>query len=66
MRNTHSATRNPTFPAWLLRSKVSPTRQRVDLLERPWLTQILHRSLPGKLSLVHAPAGYGKTTLLGG
>jgi LuxR family maltose regulon positive regulatory protein len=66
MRNTHPAARNPTFPAWLLRSKVSPTRQRVDLLERPWLTQILHRSLPAKLSLVHAPAGYGKTTLLGG
>jgi LuxR family maltose regulon positive regulatory protein len=66
MKNPSSAARNPTFPAWLLRSKVSPTRQRVDLLERPWLTQLLHRSLPGKLSLVNAPAGYGKTTLLGG
>ena len=66
MRNANSPARNPIFPAWLLRSKVSPTRQRVDLLERPWLTQVLHRSLPGKLSLVHAPAGYGKTTLLSG
>lgn len=66
MRNANSPTRSPIFPAWLLHSKVSPTRQRVDLLERPWLTQTLHRSLPGKLSLVHAPAGYGKTTLLSG
>jgi LuxR family maltose regulon positive regulatory protein len=64
MKNANSPSRNPTFPSWLLRSKVSPTRQRVDLLDRPLLTQMLHQSLPGKLSLVHAPAGYGKTTLL--
>lgn len=49
---------------WLLRSKVSPTRQRVDLLERPSLTLKLSQSLDATLSLIHAPAGYGKSTLL--
>jgi len=52
------------FPLWLLRSKVSPTRQRVDLLERPSLTMKLHQSLDATLSLIYAPAGYGKSTLL--
>jgi LuxR family maltose regulon positive regulatory protein len=52
------------FPAWLLRSKVAPTRQRVDLLERPLLTARLHRALDAMLSVIHAPAGYGKSTLL--
>lgn len=49
---------------WLLRSKVSPTRQRVDLLDRHSHTLKLHQSLDARLSLVHGPAGYGKSTLL--
>lgn len=52
------------FPVWLLRSKVSPTRQRVDLLDRPSHILKLHQSLDARLSLVTAPAGYGKSTLL--
>ena len=52
------------FPVWLLRSKVSPTRQRVDLLERRSHTLKLHQSLGATLSLIHAPAGFGKSTIL--
>lgn len=52
------------FPVWLLRSKVSPTRQRVDLLDRESHTLKLHQALDARLSLIHGPAGYGKSTLL--
>ncbi len=52
------------FPVWLLRSKVSPTRQRVDLLDRHSHTLKLHQSLDARVSLIHGPAGYGKSTLL--
>ena len=52
------------FPVWLLRSKVSPTKQRVDLLERRSHTLKLHQSLDATLSLIQAPAGYGKSTIL--
>ncbi len=52
------------FPVWLLRSKVSPTSQRVDLLDRNSHTLKLHQALDARLSLIHGPAGYGKSTLL--
>jgi len=52
------------FPGWLLRSKVSPTKQRVALLERRSHTLKLHQSLDATLSLIQAPAGYGKSTIL--
>lgn len=52
------------FPIWLIRSKVHPTKQRVDMLERPALIEQLDQCLDATLSLLHAPAGYGKSTLL--
>lgn len=64
MKDQKLAAQSSFFPVWLLRSKVSPTRQRVDLLERRSHTLKLHQSLDATLSLIHAPAGYGKSTLL--
>jgi LuxR family maltose regulon positive regulatory protein len=63
-KGSSSPTRSSLFPLWLLRSKVSPTRQRVDLLERPSHTLKLHQSFDATLSLIHAPAGFGKSTVL--
>jgi LuxR family maltose regulon positive regulatory protein len=37
---------------------------RSDLVPRPRLTDKLEAGLRGKLTLVSAPAGYGKTTLV--
>ena len=54
---------NSLFPIWLMRSKVYPTRQRVDVLQRPSLVKQLDACLDATLSLVCAPAGYGKSTL---
>ena len=52
------------FPDWLARSKVSPIVQHVDILSRPSLTARLNNALDSCLTLVHAPAGYGKSTVL--
>ena len=52
------------FPDWLARSKVSPIVQQVDILSRPSLTARLNSALDSTLTLVHAPAGYGKSTVL--
>ena len=54
---------NTLFPIWLMRSKVYPTRQRVDVLQRPSLIKQIDACLDATLSLVCAPAGYGKSTL---
>ncbi len=51
------------FPTWLMRAKVHPTNQRVHILQRPSLIKKLDNCLNATLSLVHAPAGYGKSTL---
>ena len=51
------------FPIWLIRSKVYPTNQRVDVLKRPSLIKQLDECMDATLSLVCAPAGYGKSTL---
>ncbi len=64
MKPTPAAANARLFPVWLLRSKVSPTRQRVDLLERRSHLLKLQQALDATLSLVHAPAGYGKSTVL--
>ncbi|MEA4908974.1 MAG: LuxR C-terminal-related transcriptional regulator [Anaerolineaceae bacterium] len=39
-------------------------KTRTDLVPRPRLIERLNDGLPGKLILVSAPAGYGKTTLV--
>ncbi|MCZ0952677.1 MAG: hypothetical protein OXJ56_08830, partial [Rhodospirillaceae bacterium] len=57
---------NSAFPDWLITAKVHPALQRADLLPRHSLTTRLDRELNGSLTLLHAPAGYGKSTALVG
>lgn len=49
----------------LLKTKITAPRLREGLIERSHLLQLLNRSLMGKLTVVCAPAGFGKSTLLG-
>jgi LuxR family maltose regulon positive regulatory protein len=49
----------------LISTKISIPRIHSDLIPRPQLIKRLNDGLNRKLSLVCAPAGYGKTTLLG-
>src|SRR2546423_3298517 len=48
----------------LLLSKLRPPRPASDLIERPALLKSLDRVLACPLTLLSAPAGFGKTTLL--
>jgi LuxR family maltose regulon positive regulatory protein len=41
-----------------------PTKSRTSFVPRPRLIERLDEGLPGKLTLVSAPAGFGKTTLV--
>jgi LuxR family maltose regulon positive regulatory protein len=47
----------------LLATKLHPPRRRRSLVERPRLTDLAERSRHRALTLVSAPAGFGKTTL---
>jgi LuxR family maltose regulon positive regulatory protein len=49
----------------LLRTKFAVPPVRSGFLQRPRLTGLLSAGLDRKLTLVSAPAGFGKTTLLG-
>jgi LuxR family maltose regulon positive regulatory protein len=49
----------------LLNTKLYIPRPRPDLVLRPRLTERLNAGVERKLTLVSAPAGFGKTTLLG-
>jgi len=50
---------------WLARTKLHPPRLREDVIPRPQLLEALRAALTShKLTLLSAPAGYGKTTLL--
>jgi LuxR family maltose regulon positive regulatory protein len=49
----------------LLQTKLTPPPARADLVLRPRLTQQFSASLERSLTIVCAPAGYGKTSLLG-
>jgi len=48
----------------LLRTKLFIPRPRPNLVSRPRLIERLNAGLEKKLTLIAAPAGYGKTTLL--
>ena len=48
----------------LLETKLFLPPPRPGLVARPRLRERLHRGLVAKLTLVSAPAGFGKTTLL--
>ena len=51
-------------PAPLLETKLFVPRPRRGLVPRPRLSERLDRGAASKLTLVSAPAGFGKTTLL--
>jgi LuxR family transcriptional regulator, maltose regulon positive regulatory protein len=48
----------------LIQTKLRPPRARGELLPRPRLAALLPRVLESQLTLISAPAGFGKTTLL--
>jgi LuxR family maltose regulon positive regulatory protein len=54
----------PAGPAALLETKLYIPRSRRGLVPRPRLSERLDRGTMSKLTLVSAPAGFGKTTLL--
>lgn len=64
MKNRMPTKQSKLFPVWLMRSKVNPTKNRLELLSRPPLLKALDTSIDGTLTLLGAPAGYGKSTLL--
>ncbi|HEX2492328.1 MAG TPA: LuxR C-terminal-related transcriptional regulator [Steroidobacter sp.] len=53
-----------TNPNILLQIKIVPPVLRADLCQRPRLLERVHEGRLPQLTLVRAPAGYGKTTLL--
>ena len=48
----------------IIKTKLFPPANRTGMLKRPSLNKVLNTIGAKKLVLVHAPAGYGKTTLL--
>ena len=48
----------------ILETKITPPKKRSKILPRPRLIERLDKSLNRNLTLVSAPAGYGKTTLI--
>jgi LuxR family transcriptional regulator, maltose regulon positive regulatory protein len=56
---------SPTTGSRVPRTKLHHPRVAADLVERQRLFARLDRGVSGKLTVVFAPAGYGKSTLLG-
>ncbi|MEZ4660306.1 MAG: hypothetical protein R2911_22330 [Caldilineaceae bacterium] len=54
----------PSEPLLLLQTKLYAPKPTRHLVQRPQLFEHLNRGLGRKLTLVTAPAGYGKTTLV--
>ncbi len=55
---------NLSMPDDLLQTKLYAPRLRPSLVPRPHLIAKLNHGLHGKLTLISAPAGFGKTTLI--
>lgn len=55
---------NVRMPEPLLRTKLFVPRLRPSRVPRPRLIEKLNNNLHGKLTLISAPAGFGKTTLV--
>jgi ATP/maltotriose-dependent transcriptional regulator MalT len=55
---------NKIMPAPLLQTKLFIPQLRPSLIPRPRLINRLNEGLAGKLTLVSAPPGFGKTTLI--
>jgi len=53
---------SPSLP--LLKTKLNPPALQSHIISRPRLTRILSEGMKGKLILISAPPGYGKTSLL--
>ncbi len=49
---------------WLIRTKLEPAAPTDRLIARPALRRRLPAILKSHLTLVHAPAGFGKTSLM--
>lgn len=49
---------------WVIRSKLAPSVTQRSLFAREFLVEELDKVLDGRAALVHAPAGFGKTSLL--
>jgi len=52
------------MPSQILETKLNIPVLRSDLVQRPRLFEMLDRSLSRKLTLISAPAGFGKSTLI--
>ena len=50
--------------SFLLQTKFLVPRHRGELLPRPHLLERLESAIDSRLTLISAPPGYGKTTLL--
>ena len=55
---------NPCMTMPILATKLYIPSPPPNLIPRPWLIERLNAGLHGKLTLVSAPAGFGKTTLV--
>lgn len=69
LQNTYTSPMNSSYlvtaePILLLPTKFYPPHASSHLLQRPHLIEQLNQGLTGKLTLVAAPAGYGKSTIV--
>src|ERR1700680_4490721 len=55
---------NELMPTPILATKLYIPRLRPNVVSRPRLIERLNEGLHGKLTLISAPAGFGKTTLV--
>ncbi len=56
--------RDGMTPEQLLQTKLSIPQRRPVVVSRPQLIELLNAGIKGKLILISAPAGFGKTTLV--